>query len=194
MSRAAPRGPRLTLLVEADMPVRPGVRATLPGGSLDPAAAVLHQGVARGLTYDAVVVRKAPKDHGRGRQVEGPDVDGKRVVVLEDTSPPGGSPLTAARALEAAGATVVAVAVVVDRATDARRVIEEAGYEYRAAIGLADLGLDAATISAHATALVTRAVAGARESGELEAMVRDRLAPFWASPEVAALLEDRPQK
>lgn len=59
---------------------------------------------------------------------------------------------------------------------------------------VADLGLDAATISAHATALVTRAVAGARESGELEAMVRDRLAPFWASPEVAALLEDRPQK
>jgi orotate phosphoribosyltransferase len=105
------------------------------------AAAVLHQGVARGLDYDAVVVRKAPKDHGRGRQVEGPDVDGKRVVVLEDTSTTGGSPLTAARALEAAGATVVAVAVVVDRATDARRVIEEAGYEYRAAIGLADLGL-----------------------------------------------------
>ena len=105
------------------------------------AAAVLHQGAARGLTYDAFVVRKAPKDHGRGKQVEGPDVAGKRVIVLEDTSTTGGSPLTAARALESAGATVVAVAVVVDRATDARRVIEEAGYEYRAAIGLADLGL-----------------------------------------------------
>ncbi len=105
------------------------------------AAAVLHQGVARGLEYDAVVVRKAPKDHGRGKQVEGPDVEGKRVVVLEDTSTTGGSPLTAARALETAGAIVVAVAVVVDRATDARRVIEEAGYEYRAAIDLSDLGL-----------------------------------------------------
>lgn len=105
------------------------------------AAAVLHQGAARGVSYDAFVVRKAPKDHGRGKQVEGPDVSGKRVIVLEDTSTTGGSPLTAARALEAAGATVVAVAVVVDRATDARRVIEEAGYEYRAAIGLSDLGL-----------------------------------------------------
>ncbi|WP_188219189.1 orotate phosphoribosyltransferase [Microcella alkalica] len=105
------------------------------------ASAVLHQGAALGKTYDAFVVRKQPKDHGRGKQVEGPDVAGKRVIVLEDTSTTGGSPLTAARALEAAGATVVAVAVVVDRATGAQQVIEEAGYEYRAAIGLADLGL-----------------------------------------------------
>lgn len=105
------------------------------------ASAVLHQGAALAKTYDAFVVRKQPKDHGRGKQVEGPDVAGKRVIVLEDTSTTGGSPLTAARALEAAGATVVAVAVVVDRATGAQQVIEEAGYEYRAAIGLADLGL-----------------------------------------------------
>ncbi len=61
------------------------------------ASAVLHQAAARGLAYDAFVVRKEPKDHGRGRQVEGPDVRGKRVVVLEDTSTTGGSPLKAAR-------------------------------------------------------------------------------------------------
>ena len=59
------------------------------------AAAVLHQGAARGLSYDAFVVRKEPKDHGRGRQVEGPDLEGKRVIVLEDTSTTGGSPLAA---------------------------------------------------------------------------------------------------
>lgn len=105
------------------------------------ASAVLHQGVARGTTYDAFVVRKEPKDHGRGRQVEGPDLNGKRVVVLEDTSTTGGSPLKAIEALEKVGADVVAVAVVVDRATDARATIESAGYEYRYAIGLDDLGL-----------------------------------------------------
>lgn len=105
------------------------------------ASAVLHQGVARGKTYDAFVVRKEPKDHGRGKQVEGPDLEGKRVIVLEDTSTTGGSPLTAAKALEKVGAIVVAVAVVVDRATGAQQIIEDAGYEYRAAIGLADLGL-----------------------------------------------------
>lgn len=105
------------------------------------AAAVLHQGAARGLSYDAFVVRKEPKDHGRGRQVEGPDLDGKRVIVLEDTSTTGGSPLAAIEALKKVGAEIAAVAVVVDRDTGAREVIEAAGYPYYAAIGLADLGL-----------------------------------------------------
>lgn len=124
----------------ADLPDIAAVGGLTMGA--DPiASAVLHQAAARGLGYDAFVVRKAPKDHGRGKQVEGPDLEGKRVVVLEDTSTTGGSPLTAARAVEAVGATVVAVAVVVDRATGAQAVIEDAGYEYRAAIGLADLGL-----------------------------------------------------
>lgn len=105
------------------------------------ASAVLHRGVLKGKTYDAFVVRKEPKDHGRGKQVEGPDLEGKRVVVLEDTSTTGGSPLAAAAALEKVGAIVVAVAVVVDRNTGAKEIIEAAGYEYRAAISLTDLGL-----------------------------------------------------
>ena len=106
------------------------------------ASAVLHRGVVAGKTYDAVVVRKEPKDHGRGKQVEGPDLEGKRVVVLEDTSTTGGSPLAAAKALEKVGAIVVAVAVVVDRNTGAREVIEAAGYQYLAALGLEELGLE----------------------------------------------------
>ncbi len=105
------------------------------------AAAVLHQGAARGLTYDAFVVRKEPKDHGRGRQVEGPDLEGKRVIVLEDTSTTGGSPLAAIEALKKVGAEIAAVAVVVDRNTEARERIEAAGYPYYYAIGLDDLGL-----------------------------------------------------
>ena len=105
------------------------------------AAAVLHQGAARGLSYDAFVVRKEPKDHGRGRQVEGPDLDGKRVIVLEDTSTTGGSPLAAIEALKKVGAVIAGVAVVVDRNTDARERIEAAGYPYYYAIGLHDLGL-----------------------------------------------------
>jgi orotate phosphoribosyltransferase len=109
----------------------------------DPVAtAILHQGAARGLAYDAFVVRKEPKDHGRGKQVEGPDLEGKRVIVLEDTSTTGGSPLKAIEALEKVGADVVGVAVVVDRNTGAREIIEAAGYPYFAAIGLKDLGLE----------------------------------------------------
>lgn len=105
------------------------------------AAAILHQGAARGLAYDAFVVRKEPKDHGRGRQVEGPELKGKRVIVVEDTSTTGGSPLTAIEALEKVGAIVAAVAVVVDRNTGAKEAIEKAGYPYLAALGLDDLGL-----------------------------------------------------
>ena len=106
------------------------------------AAAVLHQGAALGFAYDAFVVRKEAKDHGRGKQVEGPDLAGRRVVVLEDTSTTGGSPLKAIDAMLAVGAEVAAVAVVVDRATGAREVIEAAGYPYLAAIDLSDLGLE----------------------------------------------------
>lgn len=106
------------------------------------AAAVLHQGAARGLAYDAFVVRKEPKDHGRGRQVEGPDLAGKRVIVLEDTSTTGGSPLTAIEALRKVGAEIAAVAVVVDRATGAQERIEAAGFPYLAAVRLSDLGLE----------------------------------------------------
>jgi orotate phosphoribosyltransferase len=96
---------------------------------------------ARGRAVDAFVVRKAAKAHGMGRQVEGPDVSGKHVVVVEDTSTTGGSPLAAAQALAAAGANVIAVATVVDRDTGAQKVIEDAGFRYLSAVSLDDLGL-----------------------------------------------------
>ena len=106
------------------------------------AAAMLHAAASRGLDLDAFVVRKAAKDHGMRRRIEGPDVAGRRVVVLEDTSTTGGSPLEAVEALHEAGADVRAVAVIVDRATGARERIEAAGLPYYAALGLADLGLE----------------------------------------------------
>jgi orotate phosphoribosyltransferase len=139
--RVAPLIGQVMLDLIADVPDVDAVGGLTMGA--DPiAAAVLHQGVARGLAYDAFVVRKEAKDHGRGKQVEGPDLAGKRVIVLEDTSTTGGSPLKAIEALLAVGAEVAAVAVVVDRATGAREIIEEAGYRYLAAIDLSDLGLE----------------------------------------------------
>jgi orotate phosphoribosyltransferase len=103
--------------------------------------AIMHQATARGRKIDAFVVRKQAKEHGMGRQVEGPDVKGRKVIVVEDTSTTGGSPLTAAKALEAAGAIIVAVATVVDRDTGAQKIIEDAGYRYLSAVSLDDLGL-----------------------------------------------------
>ena len=94
-----------------------------------------------GLTLgaDSFVVRKAEKAHGLQRRIEGPDVKGKRVLAVEDTSTTGGSVLTAVEALVEAGAIVVGVAVIVERGAEPK--IKEAGYEYRAAYQLADLGL-----------------------------------------------------
>ncbi|AQZ67500.1 Orotate phosphoribosyltransferase [[Actinomadura] parvosata subsp. kistnae] len=106
----------------------------------DPVAvAMLHAAAARGRTLDAFVVRKAAKAHGMQRRIEGPEVKGRRVLAVEDTSTTGGSPLTAVEALREAGAEVVAVATVVDRG--ARERVEGAGLEYRTAYTLEDLGL-----------------------------------------------------
>ena len=108
----------------------------------DPIAnAVMHESVRAGSPVDAFVVRKEPKDHGRGRQIEGADVAGKRVVVVEDTSTTGGSPLKAVEVLRAAGAEPVAVISIVDRKTGAQAAVEAAGLQWLAAIDLDDLGL-----------------------------------------------------
>lgn len=140
--RVAPLIGQVMLDVIAEFPDVDAVGGLTMGA--DPiATAILHQGAARGLAYDAFVVRKEPKDHGRGKQVEGPDLAGKRVIVVEDTSTTGGSPIKAMEALQKVGAEVVAVAVVVDRATGARDIIEATGVPYRYAIGLDDLGLEA---------------------------------------------------
>ncbi|RKG63733.1 phosphoribosyltransferase family protein, partial [Corallococcus terminator] len=84
-------------------------------------------------------VRKEGKAHGLQRRIEGTDVEGRAVLVVEDVSTTGGSPLTAAEALQEAGAEVVAIAVIVDRG--GRAAVEAAGFEYRAAFTLADLDL-----------------------------------------------------
>ncbi|MBC7463026.1 MAG: orotate phosphoribosyltransferase [Actinobacteria bacterium] len=106
----------------------------------DPVAtAIMHVAASRGRKIDSFVVRKAEKAHGLQRRIEGPDVLGRRVVAVEDTSTTGGSVLTAVEALREAGAIVVGVAVIVERG--AEPAIREAGLEYRAAYSLAELGL-----------------------------------------------------
>ena len=106
----------------------------------DPVAtAMMHVAASKGRKLDSFVVRKAEKAHGLQRRIEGPDVVGKRVLAVEDTSTTGGSVLTAVEALKEAGAIVVGVAVIVERG--AKETVEAAGLEYRAAYQLADLGL-----------------------------------------------------
>lgn len=106
----------------------------------DPVAtAIMH---APGRPIDAFVVRKSAKAHGMQRLIEGSEVTGQRVLVVEDTSTTGNSALTAVHAVQDVGGEVVGVATVVDRATGAAEAIEAEGLRYRSVLGLADLGLD----------------------------------------------------
>jgi orotate phosphoribosyltransferase len=107
----------------------------------DPVAtAMLHSAAKHGKKLDAFVVRKAEKAHGLQRRIEGPDVKGRRVLAVEDTSTTGGSVLNAVEALKEAGAIVVGVAVIVERG--AKEKVEGAGFKYLSAYTLSELGLN----------------------------------------------------
>ncbi|HEY9493804.1 MAG TPA: orotate phosphoribosyltransferase [Intrasporangium sp.] len=109
----------------------------------DPVAtSMLHAAAAARERLDAFVVRKAGKAHGLQQRIEGPSIEGRKVLVVEDTTTTGNSPLEAIKAVREAGAVPVAVATIADRATGAgERIREEAGVEYRFVYSLEDLGL-----------------------------------------------------
>ncbi|QXQ10538.1 orotate phosphoribosyltransferase [Paeniglutamicibacter sp. Y32M11] len=132
--------------VMLEMLDKAGIEFTNAGGltmGADPVGtALMHSAGTAGRSIDAFVVRKAQKSYGMGRQVEGPSVEGRNVVVLEDTSTTGGSALTAVEGVRKAGGNVVAVAVIVDRDTGSKERIEaEAGVPYLYAFGKDELGL-----------------------------------------------------
>ncbi len=104
------------------------------------AAAMMHNAAGDGELLNSFVVRKSEKQHGLQRRIEGPDVNGIRVLAVEDTSTTGSSVLTAVEALLVDGAVIAGVSVIVDRG--ARAAVEERGYKYTAAYTLADLGLE----------------------------------------------------
>jgi orotate phosphoribosyltransferase len=131
---AAPLVGRAMLDLTADWPYDATGGLTLGADPIG--TAMLH---ASGGRVDAFVVRKSEKQHGLQRRIEGPDVTGRRVLAVEDTSTTGASVLTAVDALREAGAQIVGVAVIVDRG--AGPAVRAAGLDYRAIYSLADLGL-----------------------------------------------------
>ncbi len=108
----------------------------------DPVAtAMLHASAADGRLLDAFVVRKSGKAHGLQQRIEGPSIRGRRVLIVEDTTTTGASPMDAVAAAREEGAEVVAVATIADRATGAKEKLEALGLTYVTAYSLQDLGL-----------------------------------------------------
>jgi orotate phosphoribosyltransferase len=134
---AAPLVGRVMLEATADLSYDAVGGLTL--GADPVAAAMLHAASTAGQKLDSFVVRKEGKAHGLQRRIEGPDVAGRRVLAVEDTSTTGGSALTAVDALREAGAEVVGVAVVVDRG--AREAVRRTGLPYVAGYEASELGL-----------------------------------------------------
>jgi len=106
----------------------------------DPVAtAMLHASAAAGRRLDAFVVRKSGKAHGLQQRIEGPSITGRRVLIVEDTTTTGASPMDAVAAAREEGAEVVAVATIADRG--AKEKLEAMGLTYVTAYSLQDLGL-----------------------------------------------------
>lgn len=107
----------------------------------DPVAyAIANAAALEGARLDGFTVRKQPKGHGAGRQIEGPLEPGQRVVVVEDVVTTGGSALRAIGVLREFGAQVIGVLAVVDREEGGRqRIQEESGYDLAALFGVTEL-------------------------------------------------------
>lgn len=106
-------------------------------------AAIITVAGQRGIPINGFIVRKEAKQHGRGRDVEGPVEPGQRVVIVEDVVTTGGSSLRAIERVEAFGLTVDRVIAIVDRMEGGREAFEQAGYRLDTLLTIRDLGIAA---------------------------------------------------
>lgn len=102
---------------------------------------VLGAGLSLELGLPLVLVRKASKEYGTNKQIEGRLDPGDRVAVIEDIITTGGAALRAVEALRAAGAVVEDLYCVVDREEGGREAAVAAGLELRPLFTSSELGI-----------------------------------------------------
>ena len=105
-------------------------------GAVPLAGAVAAVSWIKGAPIAAFFVRKKPKEYGAKLLVEGltkdENLQGKRVVVVEDVTTTGGSAIKAVESVRDAGGEVVLVFTMVDREEGAEDAFKEAGIPFRA--------------------------------------------------------------
>ncbi len=130
-------GQKLTGKIAYDLIEGAGWDVTHVGGltlGADPVTyAVAHHSTARNRVLDGFTVRKEPKGHGTGRQIEGGLPAGARVVIVEDAVTSGASAIRAIEAVREHGATVAGVICLVDREEGGRGNLDELGVPLLAA-------------------------------------------------------------
>ena len=111
-----------------------------PTVAADPiAGAVAAVSYAEGSPVAGFIVRKEPKGHGMGKQVEGPIDSGSKVVIVDGTMTTGGSIIKAIDVVEKMGCEVVKVILLIDRLEGGREKIESKGYDFAAIFTSDDL-------------------------------------------------------
>ena len=118
---------------------RLGDAALVAGPELGAVALAAATSMASGRTF--VIVRKAKKDYATGKLIEGPDVKGAKVMLVEDIGTTAGAALEAAETLSQAGAVVTKLVFAIDRQEGARENVEQAGYAFDAILTREDLGI-----------------------------------------------------
>jgi orotate phosphoribosyltransferase len=104
-------------------------------------AAILTIAGTRGQALRGVMVRKEPKTHGKGQQVEGPYQAGEELVIVEDVVTTGGSSLKAIELCEAVGLKVRRVLAIIDRLEGGKQAFAERGYELSTMFTVEDFGI-----------------------------------------------------
>ncbi len=104
-------------------------------------AATITLAGQQNLDLCGFIVRKEAKQHGMGRQVEGPVKPGMSAVIVEDVVTSGGSALKAVEAAREFGLTVDRILAVVDRLEGGREAIEAQGIQLQTLVTVRDLGV-----------------------------------------------------
>ena len=109
----------------------------IAGPELGAVALAAAASMASGKPF--AIVRKARKDYGTSKLIEGAPVEGRRVLLVEDVGTTGGAALKAADVLTQAGARVVGLVFAIDRMEGAQQNVEAAGYVFDAILTKTDL-------------------------------------------------------
>jgi orotate phosphoribosyltransferase len=125
-------------LLGADLPAAVGGMAI---GADPMTAAVITVAGRSGRSLKGFIVRKEAKQHGTGRDVEGPVQPGESVVIVEDVVTTGGSSLAAIEKVEAFGLKVRGVLAIIDRLEGGRETLAARGYSLQTLLTIRDFGL-----------------------------------------------------